>query len=294
MRMGFPVWAHRMVDQLRERRLSLQLALPCCSKRNGPHAPEGVVIGMTSFPARINMAWKAVETLLRQDIQGFLVVLVLSIEEFPTRKLPLRLVSQTKRGLQILWVERNGKSFDKLLPIRTHYPEATIITVDDDKYFPPDTIRRLLHAHASHPRHIVGTRGWRVIRPEGSLQVRFGIGWERSQPGDEGLGLHLPGGNGCLYPPGSLDPVVDDLGLALSLCPSADDIWFWAAAQVRQTPFLCLGMPAHRPVRAQDQTPALSHINTVEAEEQFQAIIDHFDFAAQDIAWGSQTSRKKK
>jgi hypothetical protein len=294
MTLRIPVWAHRVVDQLRERRLTLQLALPFSGKPTRPHAPEGIVIGMTSFPARIKTAWKAVETLLRQDVQRVPVVLVLSTEEFPTKKLPWRLASQTKRGLQILWTERNGRSFDKLLPLRAHYPEATIITVDDDKYFPPDTIRRLLEAHASHPQHIVGTRGWRVITPEGSSEVRFGVGWERSQPGDEGLGLHLPGGNGCLYPPGSLDPVVDDLDLALSLCPSADDMWFWAAAQLQQTPFLCLGMPAHRPVRAQGRTPALSHINTVKAEEQFQAVLDHFGFATKDIIWGAQPARKKK
>jgi hypothetical protein len=294
MTVRIPLWAHRLVDLLRELKLSLWLALPTGKLRQKTDAPRGVVIGMTSYPARIQTAWKAVETLLRQDVPGIPVVLVLATNEFPHHKLPRRLASQTQRGLEILWVEKNGKSFDKLLPVRAHYPEATIITVDDDKYFPPDTIKRLLEAHAQNPRHIVGTRGWRVIKPTEKAALEFGVAWERSLPGDEGRGLHLPGGNGCLYPSGSLDPIVDDLDLAMRLCPTADDMWFWAAAHQQKTPFLCLGMPAHRPVGSQSRTPALSKEDTARSLEQFRCVVDHFGFTDNDIVWAAPSAGKKK
>lgn len=252
---------------------------------------SGVVIGMTSYPARITSAWKAVETLLRQDVSGIPVILVLAEEEFPNRAIPLRLEAQARRGLQILWTARNGKSFDKLLPIRRAFTGATIITVDDDKYFPKTLVSELLSAHQSHPGHIIGARGWRVVADQQTGQLSFGTGWIRSQPGDAGYGLHVPGGNGCLYPPDSLDPVVDDLDLALELCPTTDDIWFWVAAHLKKTPTYCLGMPPHRPIGSQKDTPALSDVNHQREQDQFHRVLRHFDLPTENLVWKPQEKR---
>ncbi len=285
----FPQRVHILWDRMREVRLSLSLSLPDRQRHSESTAPEGFVVGMTSFPARIRSCWKAVETLLRQDIRGIPVVLVLSTEEFPDHRIPWRLRRQTRCGLTILWTERNGKSFDKLLPLRKAYPESSIITVDDDKYYPPDLLRRLIESHRENPGHIVGARGWRVTRRDDPLNRKFGANWKRALPGDAGRGLHLPGGNGCLYPPGSLDPIVDDIDLALRLCPGTDDIWFWAAAHLRETPFYCLGMPDHRPISATAKGPSLYGEGRVRHQEQFLAVLEHFSWNEADLLWKPTT-----
>lgn len=46
---------------------------------------DGLVICMTSFPARIDYVWLVVECLLRQTIQAEDIVLYLSKKQFPTR-----------------------------------------------------------------------------------------------------------------------------------------------------------------------------------------------------------------
>ena len=281
----FPQRIHTFWDRLREARLSCALALPLWPRRALGEAHEGFVVGMTSYPPRIRSCWKAVETLLRQDIRGVPVALVLSSEEFPDHKIPWKLRQQTRRGLTILWTEGNGRSFDKLLPLRVAYPDHSIITVDDDKYYPHDLARRLIRAHLDNPGHIVGARGWRVTERKDPRNPKFGANWKRALPGDSGRGLHIPGGNGCLYPPGTLNPIVDDFDLATRLCPDTDDIWFWAAAHLNETPFYCLGMPEHRPISSMAKGPALYDKGRVSHQEQFQAVLEYFSWSEENLRW---------
>jgi len=204
------------------------------------------------------------------------LLLVLSIEEFPTQKLPFRIRAQTRRGLEILWINRTGGRYDKLIPVRKAFPGATIVTFDDDKYFPSVILEEIYAASRLNPDSVIGSRGW-VIRDDYG-QIRYGSNWLRAEPGSKGRHLFMPGGNGCLYPPNSLSPTVDDITLALDLCPTADDIWFWFAAQQAHSKLYCLGMKAHRSVRPQRKSPALAEVNESQNEVQFNKMKEHFGF----------------
>ena len=61
-----------------------------------------VVVSMTSYPARIESAWIAIESILRQSVTPERFVLVLSKEEFPNKKLPRRISKLRGRGLESL------------------------------------------------------------------------------------------------------------------------------------------------------------------------------------------------
>ena len=173
-------------------------------------------------------------------------------------------------------MSRNGRSHDKLIPVRTAFPGETIVTFDDDKFFPRNLLRELVTASESHPRHVVGARGWVIRKDEKGTDIHFGQGWTRATLGMTGSYLFTPGGNGCLYPPNSLNSMVDDLDAALSICPAADDIWFWGAIQKNNSPIVCLGMPPHRPVSLLKGGPALSSIDIREEDLQFQRALDHY------------------
>jgi hypothetical protein len=101
-----------------------------------PQKPK-MVISLTSFPDRIRHVWLVVETLLRQDRKADSIVLVLAECQFPGRKLPRRLQMQQHRGLEIMWVAEDLRSYKKLIPVREAYPDATIVTVDDDVLYKP-------------------------------------------------------------------------------------------------------------------------------------------------------------
>lgn len=278
-------WIHDAVRIYRELKLVGALTLPPNGDTATQLGSSDLIVSMTSHPARIRHAWRSIETILRQSTQPGLTVLVLAEEEFPRRELPRKLRIQQRRGLEILWVGRNGRSFDKLLPARKFFPNSHIITVDDDLYFPPNLVSSLWSTALMHPGTIIGARGWRVLPTPSDDEVHFGTGWVRAEPGDSGSGLHLPGGNGCLYPPNSLDAEVDNLDLALRLAPTNDDIWFWIHAIRAGSNFVCLGMGPHLQVGPQRGTYALSKVNRVGQEAQFRAVVSHFSLDPKTLCW---------
>jgi hypothetical protein len=235
-----------------------------------------VIASVTSYPPRITASWIAIETLLRQTVQPTALILVLSEEEFPHKRLPRKIITQTKRGLTIMWVAENNGSFDKLLPVRKKFPHSPIMTFDDDKFFPRNLMESLYKASERSPGFAIGARGWRMGDTQEDGIVRYGKNWTRASAGETGRLLLMPGGNGVLYPSESLSPLVDDVTQARALCPTADDVWFWAALTQRETPSLCLGLPPHKPVSPQRQTVALADINNAQNDAQFQRAVTHF------------------
>lgn len=265
------------LDGAKESVLVLRLWLKSLRKR--PTRPQiKLVVSMTSYPARISKAWIAIETILQQSVRPEVFVLVLAEQEFPGRKLPGILRRQEKRGVQILWTKENGKSYDKLVPVLGYFPDFPIVTVDDDKHFPPNLLRRLWQNHLSFPSSIIGARGWKIRKNRNGL-VRFGEGWERVETLTIGGPLHLPGGNGTLYPPGSLEEGVTLLDKALEICPTTDDIWFWAHSVNQGTSLICLGLSPYRPVRALRKSPALSDVNKEQEQSQFARVISYLNLA---------------
>lgn len=149
---GLP-WAHRRaaptaarikrrVTQVRE---SANTAVSRAFLAHGPtvkstsRSPE-LVVSFTSFPARIEDAWIAADSLMRQDVPPDAVVLVLSQEEFPDQEVPRSLRLMQRRGLEILWVDRDLRSFKKLLPVSSvpHYPTGPIGSYRVSRSMTPD------------------------------------------------------------------------------------------------------------------------------------------------------------
>ena len=268
-------FAHRTLRTLRLLGVHLRLALPTNVSIKGPVADGGLIVSLTSYPPRIRGCWVAIESIFRQSELPDALVLTLCETDFPGRKLPFSLRVQQSRGLTVLWVEQDGKSFDKLLPVRRLFPSASVITIDDDVVLPASFIAEMREAHRKSPRAIIGYRGWEIMPVDGT--VLFGQGWRRAGAGSPSDRLFFAGNAGVLYPPGSLADQVFDIERAFAVSPSADDIWFWACAVVNGTELRCLGKPAHMPVLFQRKTPALNTINAAENGPQFDAAIKEFD-----------------
>ena len=264
---------YALTDSLRELMMVTELALPNFRRRGTtPEIP--LIASLTTYPPRIGLAWLAIESLLRQSVRPRKLILVLSEDEFPQKIVPRRIQQQSRRGMEILWVARNGRSYDKLIPVRQRYPGETIVTFDDDKFFPRTLLEELYLASVQNPGSVIGSRGW--IIPSDGTEIHYGANWVRATPGERGRNLFTPGGNGCLYPPSSLDSACENLDLALAICPTADDIWFWFATQRTGSPTVCLGLKPHRSIRSQKGTPALSAINITKNDDQFQQMLKRF------------------
>jgi hypothetical protein len=232
-----------------------------------------VIISLTSFPARVKTCWPTIDSLLSQNAPLKAVVLTLSEQEFPGRRLPKTLRRRVARGLTIEWIDVNRYSFDKLLPALERYPEVRIITVDDDKIYPSDMASRLIAVSDDAPGAVIGYSGRMMsVDPSG----RFVQGDLIRQLTDTSA-VYLLGGTGVLYPPGSLHADVHDYGLVRQLCPTHDDVWFWAMTVRSGAARICLGQRKPSPNTEQAGTPTLDSINETRGDPQLQAVAQHFD-----------------
>lgn len=224
------------------RTLPLRIRQPTIVAKEDPK----LVVSLTSFPARITTVWASIETLMRQTLLPDAIVLVLSLDEFPGKRLPRSLRSLERRGLTVRWVSVNTGSFKKLLPTRLAFPQATIVTVDDDILYSRNMLALLVEEHTRHPECIVGHRGWDpiVIEQGYAPYHEWTRAKRRAGPDSDPSEVLLTGGAGALYPPNTPpDWLLLDIELARELSPLSDDVWCWGVAKATGVKRFCTGAP---------------------------------------------------
>lgn len=91
------------------------------------------IISLTSWKARIDTVYITIENLLK-TCPDWHIVLVLSSDEFPKKEAELP-ETVTKQPIEILWVEKNYKSFKKVAFTLRKYPNLPIVSADDDAFY---------------------------------------------------------------------------------------------------------------------------------------------------------------
>ena len=166
----------------------------------------------------------AIQTILNQTRRPDLTVLYLAKEEFPylERNLPRELLALRSDRFEIRWT-KNIRSYKKLIPTLKDFPDDIIITFDDDLFFHPEVIERLLVGYKKYPemihahrvRHMTFDKSGKFVKGSGILY-------------DRPTYLHkLSCGAGCLFPPQSLHEEIFREDKFMMLAPTNDDLWFW-------------------------------------------------------------------
>ncbi len=195
------------------------------------------IASLTSFPARIPTIHIVIETILNQTVLPDKIVLYLADEQFPGRDLPASLtnLAQDDSIFEIRWCPRDIRSFKKLIPALTEFPDDIIITLDDDILYPPNIIEHLVKKHRRYPKAVCGCRVLRVgaknkkVNKHRTWKIYRGIRpyylgmWPR-------LNNLAASGAGTLFPPHCLHPDILREDIFMELCPTTDEIWFWAMA----------------------------------------------------------------
>lgn len=200
--------------------------------RSTGRAPR-LVVSLTSFPPRIPEVFFALHSLLDQRLKPDLLILWLAAEQFPNREddLPKEVRDLREYGLTIKWCA-DLKSFTKLVPALTEYPGDVIVTADDDVYYPREWLELLYTSYLREPQFIHCHRAHRVIFDDSGSIAPYSSWPKNISTGEASYLNFLTGVGGVLYPPGSLHQDVATPELFTNLCPTADDIWFWAMAVV--------------------------------------------------------------
>lgn len=185
--------------------------------------PGPLIVSLTSYPARFDTLALTIKALLRQSVQPDKVILWLARGD--ENDLPEDVVALKSAGLEVATCP-DWRSYKKIIPALSHYPDSYIVTADDDLYYERDWLAELVRAVKSRPG-VVGWRAHRIACDSRDIPVSYHL-WEKNISGQEQApDVFLTGGMGSIYPPGLLHPDACNPDIFLKLCPSADDVWLY-------------------------------------------------------------------
>lgn len=199
---------------------------------------QQVIISMTSFPAAITYAAKAVKSILDGSVLPDKVVLYLTFSRFKDGRIPdsLRLLSENNPVFEVRNQVVDIGPYQKLIPALADFPEAIIVTIDDDITYHKNMLRDLLRMHSKFPYAVLAHRAKRIAigKPYRSWKKYRWYDFLMKRIHSSPLNLQT-GVGGVLYPPHCLRSDMLDVKLFTEMAPRTDDIWFWAAAVANGT-----------------------------------------------------------
>lgn len=252
---------------------------------------QQVIVSLTSFPAAIPYAAQAVQSILNGSVLPDKVILYLTFSQFGENGIPkelLKLADENPR-FEIRDYPKDIRSYRKLIPALQDFPDAIIVTTDDDVAYHPNMLRDLLRLHEEFPHAVLAHRAklmkpdkpyrrWRKYRWYHFLFKRIHSGYRNIQTGVGGV----------LYPPHALKEDMLDVELFTKIAPTTDDIWFWAAAVANGTPMIPVPFGHNKP-RGLEKPRELS-LKTVNFKSgidrnaaAFKAILERFPIVKQRI-----------
>ena len=223
---------------------------------------EKIIVSLTSYPGRIHLVHKTIETLLQQTVKPDMVILWLAESQFPKKNhdLPKELLRLKKNGLTIDWCE-DIRSYKKLIPTLRKYPEDVIVTADDDAYYDTRWLEKLWKSYQIYgDKYIHCHRITRFCYVDNHWYISSAGKIKYTLP----TFLHkLVGLGGVLYPPHVLHEDVLDKDKFMNIAPTNDDIWFWAMAVLRGTRIHSIegAMPIPKSVEGSQDNGSLTNIN---------------------------------
>lgn len=211
-------------------------------KNYGVYMCKKIIISFTSYPGRIAGIKNTLDSLVNQITKADKIILYLSEDEFPGKKIGADFSDYYKRGFEVRWCKGNLMSHKKYYYAFQEYPDDLVVTVDDDVIYAPSMIDELLKYHRKFPNAVIARRAHLMTFNE--TEIANYNDWYFECPryvGIPRMDLFATGCGGILYPSGIFQKNFFEMNYFMKLCPYADDIWlkFWEV--VSETPVvLCV------------------------------------------------------
>ena len=127
-----------------------------------------IIVSITSYEERFSDLVISLYSLLNQKIKPDRIILWLSDEFEGVNDLPYEITRFIKNGLEIRFV-KDIKSYTKAIYAFKEFPDAIIVTADDDVYYPSRWLEKLYHSYIAHPEDIQVHRAHRVFMCDGVI-----------------------------------------------------------------------------------------------------------------------------
>lgn len=193
-----------------------------------------IVVSLTSYGRRVadGVVYYTLVSLLRQKVQPARIILWLSKDEWCDDTLPKKLLKLKTKGVEIRYC-KDTRSYKKLIPTLELVPKSNIMTIDDDIIYTSDTIEIIWKKHLENRLAVICLNSAIPILEHGipSHYAR----WKELSSSGSGMLIFPIGYGGTFYPLNSLHRDVVREDLFMTLCPMADDIWFWFCGLLNKT-----------------------------------------------------------
>ena len=192
-----------------------------------------IIVSLTTHDKRIHEVYLTIESIMQQTMKPNKIILWIS-DNFKYSDIPLILRNQEKRGLEIRHC-KDIRSYTKLIPSLYSFPDAIIITIDDDIFYHFELIENLFNSYKINQNLIHCTRMHRMKLINNNKIEKYNK-WQLKYKNDDISPLNFPTGvGGILYPPYSFSEEVFNENIFLDICKYADDVWFKAMALLNGT-----------------------------------------------------------
>ena len=194
---------------------------------SGELRSKNIIVSLTSYPARNEVLPKVLESLLKQTMKPDRIIVYLSLEQYPSKKITRNMQKAKKYGIEFEFVDDDLKPHKKYFYSIQSFPEDIIITVDDDIYYHPKLIERLYKCYEAHPNCVSASRVHKITFNDKGEINPYNL-WEKNYTqrlGKESMKLIATGVGGVLYPPGVIPSEAFDSTAIKETCLYADDLW---------------------------------------------------------------------
>lgn len=187
---------------------------------------ENIIVSLTTYGKRLKQVYLTIESIMLQSVKPNKIVLWLD-HSFNGKRLPGFLYKQMDRGLEIKFCD-DLRSYKKLIPALSEYPNDIIITIDDDLLYNPNLLENLIYEYINNKKTILFSRGHKIKLLKNNEIAPYNK-WEKCINYLNLSTLNFPTtGGGTLFSKRFFNEEVFNETIFMDICPTADDIWFKA------------------------------------------------------------------
>lgn len=235
----YRIWLmlYAIMGETRKVLIDSRLLKPFKSCVTGNSNNPSLVVSLTSYGRRVNSVHYTIISLMRQSMKPDMIILWLDYENWNEDNLPLSLRNLQGQGLTIKFC-KDLKSYKKLIPALEKYPDAMIITCDDDIYYRSNMVERLVNAYKADPTKIYAHRAHQITFTNGNVDNYNN--WPEEISDKVGTSVFPTSGGGTLYKKELLYEDMCKEELYMKLSPKADDVWNYFMGFLKGTPNVVL------------------------------------------------------
>ena len=186
---------------------------------------KNIIVSLTSFPARFSQIELCLKSLVLQSFKPNKIIVYLGSDS-SAEMLTKEMLDYEKYGVEYRFDDhKNLMPHKKYFYAMQDYPEAIIVTADDDIIYPRDWLLSLYQSYERYP-NAVSARRVHLITLEGNVLAPYNH-WE-----DQCRKVKTPshrliatGNSGVLYPPHCFDKEAFNVTAIQETCLKADDLW---------------------------------------------------------------------